>query len=65
MKYEVTKAENGELTLKLGTVHSVSFQKGVTVEELAAGVEELIQAVVGVSAFELMLALIKKSNEDG
>lgn len=64
MKYEVTKDENGEVTLKLGLTHGVTFSSDVSVEDIVTGVETLIQNVVGVSAFELCTAVMAEFNKD-
>jgi hypothetical protein len=63
MKYEVTKNDEGQAILKLGLNHSVTFDAGATVEEICEGVEQLIQAVVGISAFELVTAVLTEWNK--
>lgn len=74
MKYEVNKGlhtlSNGKeievINLKLGLNHEVSFPSDATVEEIVGGVESLIKLVVGVSAFELVEAVLKKAvSKDG
>lgn len=64
MKYEVKTEENGDVALKLGLNHGVTFQKGATAEDICAGVEALIEVVVGVSAFELAVAVVNEFAKD-
>jgi hypothetical protein len=68
MKYEITKHEDGGVTLTLGTHKSVDFASGVPIDAVVTGVEMLIEAVVGVSVFELVTSVLKAQgvvNEDG
>jgi hypothetical protein len=58
MKYEINTEEDGRVVLKLGLVHSVSFSKDMDLEGIIRGVEMLIEATVGVSAFELVTAVM-------
>lgn len=69
MKYEVTTDDAGMVSLKLGLTHSVHFEPDAQLEDIVGGVEDLIQRVVGVSAFELTMAVLaektkKKENEE-
>lgn len=62
MKYETWNDEKG-VTLKLGLNHSVTFEPGVHIEDVVQGIEQLIQTVVGVSAFELAMAVVEEFNK--
>jgi hypothetical protein len=65
VKYETRTDEDGRAILKLGMNHEVSFEKGIDVEGIVGGVEMLIQTVVGVSAFELVGAVMEEFTKDG
>jgi hypothetical protein len=61
--YEVTTEDDGSVTLSLGGF-SVTFRKDVTAEDVANGVTVLIESAVGVSSFELALAVIQELNKE-
>lgn len=63
MKYSTLKDAEGKVHLKLGLNHVATFDPNSPVEAIVGGVEELIQTVVGVSAFELVLAVMKAATE--
>jgi hypothetical protein len=63
LKYEVRTEDDGKVVLKLGTHHEVGFEKGMDVEGIIHGVETVIQAVVGISAFELCMAVMAEFNK--
>lgn len=64
MKYEVTKDAEGFTHLKLGLNHSVHFDPDAGLEDVIGGVEDIIQRVVGVSAFELTMAVVAELNKE-
>jgi hypothetical protein len=63
MKFE-TKTIDDRVVLILGTHHSVSFDRGVDLEQICAGVETLVETTIGVSVFDLVLAVIKEFNSE-
>jgi hypothetical protein len=64
MKYEV-RTEDDKVILKLGLNHEAEFKKGASVEAIVSGVTELINVTVGVSAFDLVSAVMNEFNKDG
>lgn len=64
MKYVTRKLEGGEVQLQLGLNHFVTYAPDANVEAIVAGVENLINNVVGVSAFELCAAVMKEFSKD-
>lgn len=60
MKYEVTKDNEGNVTLQLGLSHGITFDKDSNAEVVIAGVNMLIEKVAGISAFELANAVAKE-----
>lgn len=64
MKYEVTKTEEGTVTLQLGLSNSVHFPADATIEDIVNGIENLIQAVIGVSLVELAMAVVRAYEGD-
>jgi hypothetical protein len=59
MKYEIEKMpEDGSVILKLGMNNAVSFDKDATPEDIVFGVQTLIEQVTGISAFELVNAVV-------
>lgn len=57
MEYSTEKTEEG-VELKLGNF-AATFEKGASMEDVCNGVEKLIEVAVGVSAFELVLSVVK------
>jgi hypothetical protein len=60
MKYETSLNEDGSVHLKLGTVHSVTFAPESTMDDVVGGLESLVEAVLGVSVFEMGMAVVKE-----
>jgi len=66
VKHEITKHEDGSLTLKLGLTHAATFEPRATTEEIVMGVNQLVQTVVGLSVFELAAEVVKAfAKKDG
>ncbi len=62
MNYSIKRNERNEVTLTLGK-HSVTFNKPPRdIEDVIQGVEVLIMASLGVSAFQLVTAVLKEFN---
>lgn len=64
MNYEIKTLEDDTIELKLGD-KDVIFTRDCTMEQVAEGVEHLLSEALGVSAFELCLAVVKEVNKDG
>ena len=60
MKYEVKKLEDGRVSLQLGLNHGVTFEVDANPEAVVTGVNTLIEAVSGISAFEMANAVAKE-----
>ena len=60
MKYEVKKLEDGRVSLQLGLNHGVTFEADANPEAVVTGVNTLIEAVSGISAFEMANAVAKE-----
>lgn len=58
MKAKTETNLDGSVTLTLGTHKSVTFAVNPSINEVIAGVEALIEMVMGVSAFELIQMVI-------
>lgn len=54
MKYEITKLEDGRVSLKLGLHATVTFAPDCAAEDVVLGVSKLFEHMLGVSMVELV-----------
>lgn len=60
MKFTVKKLEDGRVELQLGINHVATFDKEADAESVVVGVNNLIDIVTGVSAFDMANAVAKE-----
>jgi hypothetical protein len=58
VKFETRTEEDGKVVLKLGLSHEVKFSEDIDLEGIVLGVQTVIEAVTGVSSFDLVRAVI-------
>lgn len=65
MKFETRTEEDGRVILKLGLSHEVHFPPELNPEMVVVGVANLIEAVSGISSFELVQAVVQEYAKNG
>lgn len=65
MKYETRTEEDGKVVLKLGMTHEAGFPAEPDLGTIVTGVQLLIEAVCGISGFELVQAVIEEYVKNG
>lgn len=60
MKFTVNKLEDGRVELQLGLSHVATFDADAGPENVVVGVNNLIDIVTGVSAFDMANAVAKE-----
>lgn len=65
MKFETRTEEDGKIVLKLGTTQEIGFPPQPNIDVIVNGVNFLIEAVSGISAFDLTRAVIEEYVKNG
>lgn len=65
MKYETRTEEDGKIVLRLGMTHEAGFPSEPDVDVIVNGVQLLVEAVCGISVFELTRAVIEEYVKNG
>lgn len=65
MKFETRTEEDGRVVLQLGMTHEASFSAEPDIGTIVNGVQILVEAVCGISLFELTRAVIDEYIKNG
>lgn len=65
MKYETRTDEDGKVVLQLGLTHEAGFPVEPDIDVIVNGVQLLVEAVCGISVFELTRAVIEEYVKNG
>lgn len=66
MKYDTrTEEETGKVILQLGLTHEAGFPAEPDIDVIVNGVQLLVEAVCGISVFELTRAVIEEYVKNG
>lgn len=65
MKFETRMDEDGKIVLRLGMTHEAGFPVEPDIDTIVNGVQLLVEAVCGISVFELTRAVIKEYAKNG
>jgi hypothetical protein len=65
MKYETRTEDTGKVVLQLGLTHEAGFPVEPDIDTIVNGVQLLVEAVCGISVFELTRAVIDEYVRNG